>query len=153
MEVVKSIPTGIKQIFTDMTQEFKNIGAAIVDGIGAGITGAKDALMKKAQELANALPGWVKEILGISSPSKVFAEIGGQIIEGLIVGINDMTPRLQSTMQAISSKISGEDLINVSFSSSDTFASRLREDYLEPWKKFADEMNQKRQELQSSLPT
>lgn len=151
MDIVKSIPTGIKQIFTDMTQEFKNIGAAIVDGIGAGITGAKDALMKKAKELANALPGWVREVLGISSPSKVFAEIGGQIVEGLIVGINEMTPKLQSTLEAISSKISGADLINISFSSSDTFASRLRDNYLEPWKKFADEMNKRRQELTSFI--
>ena len=79
--------------------------------------------------------------------SKVFMEIGGQIVEGLIVGINDMAPRLQSTMQAISSSISGADLLNVNFSSSDTFASRLRENYLEPWKKFSDEMNKRRQEL------
>lgn len=150
MEVVKSIPTGIKQIFTDMTQEFKNIGAAIVDGIGSGITGAKDALMKKAQDLANALPGWVKEILGISSPSKVFMEIGRNVVEGLIVGVNEMTPKLQSTMQAISSSISGADLLNINFSSSDTFAQRLSE-FIEPWQKTADEMEKRRQDLTSFI--
>lgn len=130
MEVVKSIPAGIKQIFSEMTQEFKNIGAAIVDGIGSGITGAKDALMEKAQALANSLPGWVQEILGISSPSKVFMVIGSQIIEGLVVGIESGASSVRSALDKITSSLSRADLLNIDFKASDTFADRIRKDYL-----------------------
>jgi hypothetical protein len=34
------------------------------------------------------LPSWAKKILGISSPSKVFAAFGEQIVEGLAQGIS-----------------------------------------------------------------
>lgn len=131
MEIVKGIPTGIKQIFTDMTQEFKNIGTAIVDGIGSGITGAKDTLMKKAQDLANALPGWVKEILGISSPSKVFAEIGRNIVQGLIAGIDDTTGELNKVISALFGGLSGDQIGAVNINVSDQFAQRA-EDIIKP---------------------
>jgi TP901 family phage tail tape measure protein len=124
MEIVKSIPTGIKQIFTDMTQQFKDIGTAIVDGIGSGITGAKDALMEKAQALANSLPGWVKSVLGISSPSKVFAEIGRNVVQGLIVGIQDTTGELNKVVQAIFGGLSSDEILGLNINATDVFAGR-----------------------------
>lgn len=124
MEIVKSIPTGIKQIFTDMTQQFKDIGTAIVNGIGSGITGAKDALMEKAQALANSLPGWVKSVLGISSPSKVFAEIGRNIVQGLIVGIQDTTGELNKVVQSIFGGLSSAEILGLNINATDVFAGR-----------------------------
>jgi TP901 family phage tail tape measure protein len=131
MEIVKSIPTGIKQIFTDMTQQFKDIGTAIVNGIGSGITGAKDALMEKAQALANSLPGWVKSVLGISSPSKVFAEIGRNIVQGLIAGIDDTTGELNKVISALFGGLSGDQIGAVNINVSDQFAQRA-EDIIKP---------------------
>ncbi len=151
MEIVKSIPTGIKQIFTDMTQQFKDIGTAIVDGIGSGITGAKDALMEKAQALANSLPGWVKEVLGISSPSKVFMIIGSQIIEGLVVGIESGASSVKGALDRITSSLTQADLLNMDFKSSDTFASRIRKDYLGVSEDFLKRVTARKEELQRTV--
>lgn len=151
MDLVRKIPTEIKKIFTDMALEFKNIGAAIVDGIGAGITGAKDSLMEKAKSLANSLPGWVKEVLGISSPSKVFMVIGSQIIEGLIVGIEGSAGALQSAMQRVTSTLSKEGLMALQFSASSTFADRLRDDYLTQTQDFLNKVQARRDELASTV--
>lgn len=151
MEIVKSIPTGIKQIFTDMTQQFKDIGTAIVDGIGSGITGAKDALMEKAQALANSLPGWVKEILGISSPSKVFMEIGRNVVQGLVVGIQDQLPPLEHAVVQMSQKLSAFELMDVSFGATSDFADRLSETYLKPLSDTVDQVRRREQQFRDTI--
>ncbi len=151
LEVVRAIPTAIKQIFTDMTQQFKDIGKAIVDGIGEGITGAKDALMEKAKSLANALPGWVKEVLGISSPSKAFMIIGSQIIEGLVVGIESGASSVKGALDRITSSLTQADLLNMDFKSSDTFASRIRKDYLGVSEDFLKRVTARKEELQRTV--
>lgn len=45
-------------------------------------------------DLFGALPGWAKKILGISSPSAVFHEIGVNVVKGFINGLKSMGPEL-----------------------------------------------------------
>lgn len=151
MDIVKSIPTDIETIFRNMTQMFKNIGINIVDGIGAGITGAKDTLMKKAQDLANALPGWVKSVLGISSPSKVFAEIGRNVVQGLIVGIQDQLPPLEHAVVQMSQKLNAFELMDVSFGATSNFADRLSETYLKPLSDTVDQVRRREQQFRDTI--
>lgn len=156
MTMVRTIPDGIKAIFTEYIQTFKNIGADIVNGIGSGITGAKDELMKKAQELANSLPGWVKSVLGISSPSKVFAEIGKNIVQGLISGIEQSTGELQNVLEGLFGNLSFEDLAKMNITVTDQFTSRA-EGILNPLKEQlkalgeANELEQRRLEIISDI--
>lgn len=126
METVRTIPAGIKKIFTEMVETWKNIGRDIVNGIGAGLLGARDALMQKAQDLANSLPGWVKQVLGISSPSKVFMEIGKNVVEGLVVGMENNAGRLQQASQALAGDmIPWFKLATMQFSAPTDFTERL----------------------------
>jgi phage-related protein len=67
------------------------IGTALVDGIVVGINSFTAKVRGTVEDLANSLPGWVKKILGIASPSTVFAEIGADIVDGLAQGIEDTT--------------------------------------------------------------
>lgn len=65
-----------------------SLGAGFVQGIQDGIAGAIDGLRSWITDnLANALPQWVRTVLGISSPSSVFADIGSNIVAGLEVGM------------------------------------------------------------------
>lgn len=64
------------------------IGTAIVDGIVGGITAIRDRAVKAVNDLANALPNEVRAILGIASPSAVFAALGTDIVDGLTLGID-----------------------------------------------------------------
>lgn len=81
----------IKQFGLDAIAEFAKtdwvqIGKDIIAGAIAGIDAKWEEFKLKIQSLGEALPQWMQDMLGIGSPSKVFAEIGVNIIQGLIVG-------------------------------------------------------------------
>jgi hypothetical protein len=130
IQKVTDITDGIKKVFTDLAQAWKDIGKGIVDGIGAGITGAKDALMEKAKGLANSLPGWVKEVLGISSPSKVFMAIGRDVVDGLIAGIESRSGALQRVVRIRLGGIGNRELLNMDISPIDAFTNILKDNFL-----------------------
>jgi TP901 family phage tail tape measure protein len=67
----------------------KAVGRAIVNGIKHGLEAGWHTLLSKLHELAEKLPGPVKSILGIRSPSQVFAEqVGKPIALGIAQGIS-----------------------------------------------------------------
>ena len=49
----------------------------------------------------------MKNLLGISSPSKVFAEIGGYMTQGLAIGMEDETDMLQRTAMKQVNQLTG----------------------------------------------
>lgn len=82
MDALIAIVSGIWGIF-------KSIGGAAIDGIIAGLRAGWSAIKATVSELANLLPEWTRKLLGIHSPSRVFAEIGGHIMGGLDQGLSD----------------------------------------------------------------
>ena len=64
-------------------EKFFNIGYDIVKGIWNGIKRAWDWLMKQWNDLWDNLLGGVRQLLGIHSPSKVFADIGKNMALGI----------------------------------------------------------------------
>ena len=67
----------------DLMQVGKDIIQGLIDGIGSMARAAKN----KAKEIAGGITGGIKNLLKISSPSKVLAEIGRWTGEGLAEGI------------------------------------------------------------------
>lgn len=67
--------------------EWKSIGTNLVAGIKQGILNAWDAFKSWVTNIFSSLISSVKSLFGISSPSKVFAEIGEYLDEGLVVGL------------------------------------------------------------------
>lgn len=69
-------------------REINTVGENIVSGLLSGIS---DALvptqLQPALSCFKAVIDWVKDLFGIHSPSTVFAEIGNNIVAGLINGI------------------------------------------------------------------
>jgi len=63
------------------------IGSYMIQGLINGITGRLGALKDTIVSAARSLPDWVKKILDIHSPSRVFAQIGGHVMAGLDQGI------------------------------------------------------------------
>jgi hypothetical protein len=68
--------------------EFVAAGVNLVEGLWQGITSAWAGMMAKFHGLVEMLPASVKKILGIASPSKVFAELGAYTAEGFTVGLD-----------------------------------------------------------------
>lgn len=88
-DLVMSIPTIIKSIVdTFLNYDWGSIGRNIVSGIKNGVLNTWNGLKSGVGTAVNGLVGGVESILGIASPSKVFARIGGYMAEGLGQGFD-----------------------------------------------------------------
>lgn len=71
----------------ELPGKFTEFGANLLGGLVRGITGALGAVKAAIGGAADAVVGWFKEKLGIHSPSRVFAELGGFTMAGLDQGL------------------------------------------------------------------
>ena len=78
-EIIAAILDGIAAL----AESIWEIGKCIVEGIWQGIKNSASWLKDKVTGFFSNLIGGVKDFLGIASPSKVFAEIGGFMAAGL----------------------------------------------------------------------
>ena len=86
-----------------------NIGGLLVDKgremIQGFLNGATNLLKNIGSFLLDRIPGWIqapfKRALGIASPSKVFAEIGRDTMEGFAVGIRDEVGAIERMMSGL----------------------------------------------------
>ena len=88
-EIVKQIPTIISSIvngFSNAMPDIVSIGKDIVKGVWKGISGMIKWFTDKVKGFFSGIVDGVKDTLGIHSPSKVFAGIGGFMAEGLADG-------------------------------------------------------------------
>lgn len=98
---VKSLFDSVAGFFNDPIGTFKKIGENIVDGIKKGIEEKWNVLKNAVEEFAKSLPQWVKDVLGIKSPSKVFAEIGKFVDLGLAQGLDDNTDSIYDSGESV----------------------------------------------------
>ena len=85
-ENVKNKFNNMTSMFSNLGENFKNIGSNIVKGVWNGISSGWTWLTDKVKSLANSLVDGVKNVLGIHSPSRVFAGIGNFMTQGLEQG-------------------------------------------------------------------
>lgn len=69
----------------------QGIGGRISDGLADGIRSSMGRVMDALNWIASIAPQWVRDALGIHSPSTVFADIGTNIMAGLADGIASAT--------------------------------------------------------------
>ena len=66
-----------------------NLMSAIVDGMVKGVTGLADKLKNVGIDLAKKVFDAAMGFFNADSPSKLFMEVGGYVVDGLVIGIND----------------------------------------------------------------
>lgn len=88
----------IKANIVDPLGMLKGVGRDIVTGLKQGIEDAWHVVTDKLGDLLSSLPAAAKKLLGISSPSKVFMEIGKEVPAGFAVGIDSGAGRVKSSM-------------------------------------------------------
>lgn len=98
-ETAKKILSAIKSAFDNFSlfDIGKNLIQGLIDGVNNMIETAKNAVAN----VGNAVIDKVKNVLGIHSPSTVFAEIGGYINQGLANGISAAVPYVATAMQGV----------------------------------------------------
>lgn len=96
---------GIKLIWSDLTSwfgglvpEMVDVGRNLLMGLVEGVTGAVGAVVSAITGAVGSAIDAAKDVLGIHSPSKVFAEIGDNTAQGYVQGVEAGTPEAQGSM-------------------------------------------------------
>lgn len=105
------VSTASKTMSRQATTAFGEVGRNISDGIKRGITNAWNGLVNKLSGLVNLLPAVVKKILGIHSPSRVFAKIGRYVVAGMSQGIISGKKKLAEAASAMAQSITDTDSV------------------------------------------
>ncbi len=85
---------------------FASFGKNIVQGLWNGIVGLKDWIIDKVMAFVkDILPGPIKDVLGIHSPSKMMAGLGVNIVEGLAQGIANTEAQAVAAMQSVANSV------------------------------------------------
>ena len=88
-DIVMVIPQLIRSIVdTFLSFDWGSIGKNIVEGIKNGFVNMWNSFKQTVENVFTGLVDGVKSFLGIASPSKVFAGIGGYMAEGLGQGFD-----------------------------------------------------------------
>lgn len=146
-EMVGKIPTAIVAVFTDSVKAFKGIGSDIVAGISTGFWTKWEEWIQTIKDAADILPDFIKKPLGISSPSKVFAQIGKDVVNGLIQGLQSRMEVLHATVKQIVASMGLKELLSLEITESFSFTDRLRTQILIPM----DAAIARSQELKTSI--
>lgn len=93
----RRVPTAIKNGVGNLS----SIGMNLIEGLWGGIKSKFNSVVDRVKALASSLPKAVKKVLGISSPSRVFMEVGKWIPEGLALGIERNMGVVQSATDAM----------------------------------------------------
>lgn len=111
-EIVKSVLSGIANIITtglnivkDVISAAAHIGAAIVQGLLNGIGDIGAAIWNHIKGGLGNVVDKVKHFFGIASPSKVFAEIGKNLMDGFTLGIDRNAPTAVARVAAMAQQV------------------------------------------------
>jgi phage-related protein len=104
--VFRSLGTKIQGLIGNASSWLFNVGADIIRGLINGIKSMAGAIAGEVQALADKIPGWVKKRLGISSPSKVMAAIGKDVMGGLSKGMEDGLAGIKAISEAVAETVS-----------------------------------------------
>ena len=86
---VPKIISGLVRAFTAGVRQMAQVGKNLLTGLGNGIVEGAKNVVEKAKSVASNVLSAVKGFFGVASPSKEFRKIGGFLMEGMALGIED----------------------------------------------------------------
>ncbi|MGX2040664.1 phage tail tape measure protein [Methylocaldum sp. MU1018] len=98
----------LAQWWNGVVAGFADIGTRLVDGLIGGIRSRWEGLKAAVADLARALPDPVRKVLDIHSPSRVFAELGRQMVGGLALGVSVAAPEALAAVAAVGARLPAE---------------------------------------------
>ena len=123
-QLVAKLPQLVVSVIRGLNDGFRRIdeiGKNIVIGIWNGIAKMGDWLWNQVSSFFSGIVNGVKKLLGIASPSKVFAGIGGFMAEGLGEGFDS---QFKSIKKNIENSMNFEDA-NASINVSSNFQNQV----------------------------
>ena len=100
-----------------------NLATAIIDGMTGGLASGIGRVAAQARSLASAAIGAAKGIFGISSPSKVFIQIGKYVVDGFVKGLQGNSKQVQGAFNKMQHDLG--NLMASSVKSADALTKKL----------------------------
>ncbi|KMJ59401.1 hypothetical protein AB685_00480 [Bacillus sp. LL01] len=104
-KAIEKIWGNIQKFFEDI--DLKQVGKDIIQGLINGIGAMATKAAEKALEVASAVKKTITGFFGVKSPARVMIDIGGDIGEGLNIGIGNATKSLVKTTKSFSDATMG----------------------------------------------
>ncbi|MFS4437840.1 phage tail tape measure protein [Paracoccaceae bacterium GXU_MW_L88] len=98
---------GVKEIVSGWPAFMREIGTQMLQGLMSGIKSKFGAVKEAIGGVGDGAKNWLKNRLGIRSPSRVFMALGGHISEGLAVGIQRREGLATARMEGLRRKLIG----------------------------------------------
>lgn len=111
--VVSAIRSGVSRAVSAVTGfigRFLSAGRDIVMGVVRGIKNAGRAILDAIGGAVEAAINWVKKKLGIASPSKLFADYGKNMMQGMALGISQNAGMVQRSLAGINTDVASPGL-------------------------------------------
>ncbi|ENV09300.1 hypothetical protein F966_01956 [Acinetobacter higginsii] len=83
----------------DLPSKFTGFGTMIIDGLVSGIKSGFQKLKSTWTDINNYMPDFMKKKMDIHSPSRVMAGLGGHIMTGIAMGLDQNFPALKEKFQ------------------------------------------------------
>jgi hypothetical protein len=101
IEMAVHVAGAIVDELTAEIQFLTQLGSQMMDGLVEGITGSATAVVKAITDVVGGAVDAAKHLLGIGSPSKVFAGIGDFTAQGFAEGVKGGSGRSQDALEAM----------------------------------------------------
>ncbi|WP_269220977.1 hypothetical protein [Brevundimonas vesicularis] len=98
METLRQAWAGVNGFFGGLVTRFNGFGRAIMQGLIGGVRAMLGEVAGAVIGVANGAVARFKGVLGIKSPSRVFAALGGYTMEGLTQGLDQGAKRAVGVM-------------------------------------------------------
>lgn len=121
---VKGIPNAIVNALGTMGTTLYSAGKNLIQGL---INGAGSLLSTIGKWFLDKLPGWIRtpfeKAMGIGSPSKVFAEYGKNLLQGLGIGIDRNLDGVEKRVLSVADTLRGVGDVSLSNVSAGTLGA------------------------------
>lgn len=97
--------SGFKNRISNCIGSLYTIGSNVISGLINGINSMASSLWTTASNIASGVTSRIRSALKINSPSRVMMELGGFTIEGFQLGMQNMLPKVESTINDISAEV------------------------------------------------
>lgn len=108
LEYIAGLPDMIVEAFADLKNQMVQVGRDILEGLKQGLIGKYTEVKESITGFAGGIVDGVKEKLGIQSPSRVFREIGENIMLGLGQGLSTTGAQVEGVMGSITDNLSSD---------------------------------------------
>lgn len=102
---IPDIIFGIVNALLEGLPQITDVGLQLIMGLWEGWKSWQESLIRNVTETIDSVVSWVKEKLGIHSPSRVFMGIGEYMMQGLAIGMENSKGEVMETAEDIVNEV------------------------------------------------